>query len=211
MQKPRNPRLRCGGTARQRLSCGVFGGIDGQSVIDLLTAMFAGDGTPVLAFQRVAGNAHELDALHAELRRIQARLSATEDDDELDALVAERKAVKARIEAFAVVPDRFDYAPTGRTAAWMWNEGDDAVKRGMVRAVWQAWGLALVRQGGQWGLAVGTAGPLGTRAVLPSRGGTVTSGLRGRCDSHPEFVSASRAPAREAARVGHVLAAEIRQ
>ena len=161
-QKPRTPKLRCAGTARRRVACGRFKGTDGQPVIDLLTAMFAGDGTPILAFQRVAGNAHELDSMHAELRRIQARLSATEDDDELDALVAERKAVKARIEAFAVVPDRFDYAPTGQTVAGMWNDGDDTVKRGMVRAVRQAWGLSLARQGGQWGLAVGTAGPHGT-------------------------------------------------
>jgi DNA invertase Pin-like site-specific DNA recombinase len=161
VRKPRNPKLNCGGHARERLACGRFRGIDGQPVIDLITAMFAEDGTPVLAFQRVAGNAHELDALHAGLRKIQARLSATEDDGELDALVAERKAVKARIEAFAVVPDRFDYAPTGQTVAGMWAEGDDTVRRGMVRAVRHAWGLALTRHGGQWGLALGTTGPHG--------------------------------------------------
>jgi hypothetical protein len=58
-QKPRTPKLRCGGTARERLACGDFKGIDAQPVIDLVTAMFAQDHTPVLAFQRVAGNAHE--------------------------------------------------------------------------------------------------------------------------------------------------------
>jgi len=76
----------------------------------------------------VAESAHELDALHAGIRKIQARLSAT-DDDELRALVTERKAMKARIEEFAVVPDRLDYAPSGQTVAQMWNDGDDAVKR----------------------------------------------------------------------------------
>jgi hypothetical protein len=117
--------------------------------------MFCGDTTPVLAFQRVAGNAHELDALHAGLRKIQARLSVTEDDDELDALVAERKAVKARIEGFAVIPDSFDYAPTGQTVAGMWS-GDDAVKRNMVKAVKGSWGLALADHGGgQWGIKIG--------------------------------------------------------
>jgi hypothetical protein len=33
----------------------------------------------VITFQRVAGNAHELDGLNAGLRKIQARLSATEE------------------------------------------------------------------------------------------------------------------------------------
>ena len=124
--------------------------------------MLASDTTGILAFQRVAGNAHELDALNAELRKIQTRLSATEDDDELDALVAERKATKARIEGFAIVPDSFDYAPTGQTVAQMWNDGDDTVKRGMVRAVKESWGMILANHEGQWGNAIGTAGSRGS-------------------------------------------------
>ena len=165
MQKPRAPRLRCGGHAKQRIACGEFKGIDAQPVIDLITGMFASDTTDILAFQRVAGNAHELDALNAELRKIQARLSATEDDDELDALVAERKAVKARIEGFAVVPDSFDYAPTGQTVARMWDDGDDTVKRGMVRAVKESWGMILANDEGQWGIVIGAAGSKGTGEV----------------------------------------------
>jgi hypothetical protein len=105
-----------------------------------------------------AGNAHELDALNAELRKIQARLFATEDDAELDALVAQRKAVKARIGGFAVIPDSFDYAPTGQTVAQMWNDGDDTVRRGMARAVKAAWGMTLTRHDGQWAITIGTAG-----------------------------------------------------
>ena len=120
--------------------------------------MFASDTTGILAFQRVAGNAHELDALNAELRKIQARLSATEDDDELDALVAQRKAVKARIEGFVVVPDSYDYAPTGQTVAGMWNDGDETVKRGMVRAVKESWGMTLDKHDGQWVIAIGATG-----------------------------------------------------
>jgi len=120
--------------------------------------MFASDTTDILAFQRVAGNAHEIDALNAELRKIQARLSATEDDDELDALVTERKAVKARIEGFVIVPDSYDYAPTGQTVAQMWNDGDDTVKRGMARAVKESWGMILAHNEGQWGIDIGTAG-----------------------------------------------------
>jgi DNA invertase Pin-like site-specific DNA recombinase len=160
-QKPRPARLRCGGTARDRLSCKRFTPIDAPPVTALIAAMFAADQTGILAFQRVAGNAHELDALHAGLRKIQARLSATDDDDELDALVAERKAVKARIEGFAVVPDRYDYAPTGQTVARMWNDGDDKVRRGMVRAVKNSLGMALTCHEGRWGITLGAAGSAG--------------------------------------------------
>jgi DNA invertase Pin-like site-specific DNA recombinase len=159
---PRTPKLRCGGNARERLACGRFKGCDAQPVIDLVTGMFASDTTDILAFQRVAGNAHEIDALNAELRKIQARLSATEDDDELDALVAERKAVKARIEGFAIVPDSFDYAPTRQTVAQMWNDGDDTVKRGMVCAVKESWGMILANHEGRWGIVIETAGSKGT-------------------------------------------------
>jgi hypothetical protein len=157
---PRTAKLLCMGTARDRISCGRFEPVAAQPVIDFIDSMFCADTTPVLAFQRVAGNAHELDALNAGLRKIQARLSATEDDDELDALVAERKAVKARIEGFAIVPDSFDYAPTGQTVAGMWT-GDDAAKRTMVKAVKGTWGLALAEHEGQWAIAIGTAGAKG--------------------------------------------------
>jgi len=171
-QKPRVPKLRCRGHAKGRIACGNFKGAHAQPVIDLLNDMFASDMTEILAFQRVAGNAHELDALNAELRKIQASLSATEDDDKLDALIAERKAVKARIEGFVIVPDSFDYAPTGQTVAQMWNDGDDVVKRGMVRAVKESWGMTLVNHEGQWGIAIGTAGSKG----LEEAGGIVDLG-----------------------------------
>jgi DNA invertase Pin-like site-specific DNA recombinase len=152
---PRTPKLRCGGYGKKRLSCGQFKGINAQPAIDTVTAMFASDTTDILAFQRVAGNAHELDALRASLSKLQARLSVTEDDDELDALVAERKSVKARVEGFEIIPDSFDYAPTGQTVAGMWS-GDDTVKRNMVKAVKDSWGLALSEHEGQWGIKIGT-------------------------------------------------------
>ncbi|MFI5954365.1 recombinase family protein [Cryptosporangium sp. NPDC051539] len=154
---PRTPKLRCGGHAKRRLACGSFPGIDAQPVVDVIADRFAEDDTPVLAFQRVAGNAHELDALHADLRKLQARLSATEDDDELDELVAQRRSMKARVEGFALVPDRYDYAPTGQTVGQMWNAGNDAVRRGMVRAVKASWGLSLTSHEAQWVVALGTA------------------------------------------------------
>jgi DNA invertase Pin-like site-specific DNA recombinase len=159
---PRTAKLRCGGNARERVACGRFKGCDGQPVIDGIAGMFASDPTSILAFQRVAGNAHELDALNAELRKVQARLSATEDDDELDALVSHRKALKARIEGFTIIPDSFDYAPTGQTVAQMWNDGHDTVKRGMVRAAKKSWGMILTDHEGRWVIDIGTAGSTGT-------------------------------------------------
>ena len=152
---PRTSKLRCGGYGKNRLSCGRFKGVDAQPVIDAVTVIFAGDTADILAFQRVAGNAHELDALRASLGKIQARLSATEDDDELDALVAERKSAKARIEWFEIIPDSFDYAPTGQTVAGMWS-GDDTVKRNMAKAVKDSWGLTLSEHDGRWGIKIGT-------------------------------------------------------
>jgi hypothetical protein len=68
---PRVPKLRCGGRGKNRLSCGTFKGCEAGPVIDVIDAMFCADETSVLAFQRVAGNAHELDALKASLSLIQ--------------------------------------------------------------------------------------------------------------------------------------------
>jgi DNA invertase Pin-like site-specific DNA recombinase len=139
----RTPKLYCGGHPKKRVSCGRFKGCDAQPVIDFIDGMFSEDKTELEAFQRIAGNAHELDALKASLSKIQARLSATEDDDELDALIADRKRIKASIESFVVEQDSFDYVPTGQTVAQMWNNGDDTVKRGMTRAVKNAWTMQL--------------------------------------------------------------------
>jgi DNA invertase Pin-like site-specific DNA recombinase len=155
---PRTPKLRCGGYAKERVSCGVFKGCDAQPVTDLFESMFSADTSSILAFQRVAGNSHELEELRAELSKIRARFSVTEDDDKLDRLVADRKAVKARIESFVLVADDYDYAPTGQTVAQMWNDGDDAVKRGMVRSVKESWGMILTDHEGQWRIAMETAG-----------------------------------------------------
>jgi hypothetical protein len=154
---PRTPKLRCGGHYKKRLACGQFKGIEAQPVTDAIAALFAGDdSTDILAFQRIAGNAHELDALRASLAKLQAKLSFTEDDAELDALVAERKMIRAAIDSFTVVPDSYDYAPTGQTVAGMWA-GDEAAKRNMVKAVKATWGLELAEHDGQWEIVVGAA------------------------------------------------------
>jgi hypothetical protein len=152
---PRTPKLRCGGHAKQRKACGVFTGCDARPVIDVLDAMLSGDATPILAFQRVAGNSHELDEKRAELVKIKGRLSVTDDDRKLDDLLARMKAVRAEIAAFTVVPDVYDYAPTGQTVGQMWSAGDTDAKRGMVRAVKESWGLALAENGGRWEITIG--------------------------------------------------------
>jgi DNA invertase Pin-like site-specific DNA recombinase len=153
---PRTPKLRCGGHRKQRQACGIFKGCDAQPVVDVIDSMLSGDATPILAFQRVAGNAHELDEMRAEFAKIQGRLSITEDDDELDALVATRKALRAAIDGFELIPDAYDYAETGQTVSQMWTAGDTDVKRGMVRAIKDSWGLALSEHEGQWGIKIGT-------------------------------------------------------
>ncbi|TDB80184.1 recombinase family protein [Actinomadura sp. KC216] len=153
---PRTPKLYCAGTPKKRLSCKRFNPCDALPVIELVEEMFGGDTTEILAFQRVAGNAHELGELKASLRKIQARLSATEDDDKLDALITERKAIKARIEEFVVVPDNYDYAPTGQTVAERWISGDESVKRKMLRAVRESLGMILALHDGQPRIVIGT-------------------------------------------------------
>ncbi len=153
---PRTPRLRCGGHAKQRKACGEFKGCDALPMIDVINSMLINDTTPILAFQRVAGNAHELDEMRAEFAKIQSRLSVTEDDDELDALVATRKALRVAIEQFTLVPDVYDYAETGQTVSHMWTTGDTDAKRGMVSAIENSWGLTLSKHGGTWGIQIGT-------------------------------------------------------
>ncbi|MFB9836853.1 hypothetical protein [Actinoallomurus acaciae] len=65
-----------------------------------------------------------------------------------------------RIERFEVIPDSFDYAPTGQRVAAMWS-GDDTIKRGMVRAVKELWGMNLFSHEGRWGATAGDAGAAG--------------------------------------------------
>lgn len=152
---PRTPKLRCGGYGKKRLSCGRFKGIDAQPVIDDLTAMLASDTTDILAFQRVAGNAHELEALKASLPKLQSQLSVITDRATRRETLNQIEELEDRIESFEIIPDDFDYAPTRQTVAGMWS-GDDAVKRNMVKAIKRAWGLALAERGGQWGIDFGT-------------------------------------------------------
>jgi hypothetical protein len=158
---PRTPKLRCGGYGKKRLACGRFKGIDAQPVIDDITAMFASDTTSILAFQRVAGNAHELDALRAGLPKLQSQLSVITDRATRRETLTQIETLEDRIESFEVIPDDFDYGSTGQTVAQMWNDGDDTVKRGIVRAVKESWGMILASHGGKWRIAMETEGSKG--------------------------------------------------
>jgi DNA invertase Pin-like site-specific DNA recombinase len=166
VQRPVTPKLYCGGTRRDRRPCGQFKGCLAQPVIDGIESMFAGDNTPILAFQRVAGNAHELEELKATLPKLQSQLSVITDRATRRETLAQIEALEDRIESFEVIPDDFDYASTGQTVAQMWNDADETVKRGIVRAVKESWGMTLVYHEGKWVIDIGTEGPEGTNGIV---------------------------------------------
>lgn len=156
---PRTPKLRCGGHWKTRRACGKFLGTEALPVIDLIESMMSADETPLLKFQRVSGNQHELDELNASLQRAQASLSTiTGRQERRDALAAIER-MEDEIEAFVLVPDDYDYAETGQTVGGMWNAGSEEVKRGMVRAIKKAWGMSLVQRDGRWEIFIGQEGP----------------------------------------------------
>jgi len=147
----RTPKLRCSGEKKKRVSCGKFKGINAQPIIEKISQHFDDDTlTPLLAFQRVAGNAHELDELKATLPRLQAQLSVITDRATRRETLAEIETLEDRIDSFEIIPDSFDYAPTGQTVADMWSQGDDTVKRGMARAVKESGLMVLAEVNGQW-------------------------------------------------------------
>jgi hypothetical protein len=121
-----------------------------------LESVFAGDNTPILAFQRVSGNAHELEELKAGLPKLQSQLSVIVDRATRREALAQIEALEDRIESFEVIPDDFDYAPTKQTVAQMWDDGDETVKRGMVRAVKESCGMILANRAGTWVIEIGT-------------------------------------------------------
>lgn len=144
---PRVPKLRCGGMARVRKSCGKYDGAEARLVMDELDKFFAGEDLPILAFQRVTGNAHELAAMESELARLMAQPTPGERADRRQRL-DDIEDLEDRIAAFTVIPDTFAYAPTGQTVASMWAESD-AAKRRVVKAVKDTMGLDITPQ---WGI-----------------------------------------------------------
>lgn len=153
---PRTPKLRCGGRDKTRIACRRFKSCDAQPVVDILESMFGDDDTLILSFQRVAGNAHELDALKAELPKLQAQLSVITDRTTRRETLNQIEALEDKIESFVIVPDSFDYAPTGETVGGIWRAGDSTTKRGMVRAVKATWGMILANHDGKSAIDIGT-------------------------------------------------------
>jgi hypothetical protein len=196
---PRNAKLRCYGTVQQRIACGIFKGCDPQPIIDGIIEMFASDTTDILAFQRVAGNAHELEALKASLPKLQSQLSVVTDRATRRETLAQIEALEDRIDSFQAIPDDFDYAPAGQTVSQMWNKGDDTVKRGMILAVKESLGgMTLANHEGKWAIDIGTKGSegAGNANVIVDFGNGLCFRREARLDSgmteaRPEVLRAS--------------------
>lgn len=145
----RIPVLRCVGPRKARKTCGKFKPAPAAPIAGHLNGIFADSSTPLLSFQRVAGNQHELDSLNASLQRVQASLSSLEDDDELELALAERKRLRIAIGSFELVPDEYDHAPAGQTLGQMWRESDENKGR-IVKAVKAAFGLRFAVKDEGW-------------------------------------------------------------
>jgi len=158
---PRTPMLRCGGLGKNRVSCGQFRGANANAIQGMLEEFFASLDRPVLAYQRITGNRHELQELEASLAALQASLSRLEGDGELEQALADRKALRAQINSFELVPDTYDYAETGETISGMWESADPGQadgleqRRAMIQAVKNAGSIVLMPQAdGSWGIRV---------------------------------------------------------
>jgi len=169
--RARTPKIRCQGAPRQHVTCGDFKGIDAAPIISALGQRFATDTSPVLAYQRIAGNQHELDALEAELAKLQGSLGTVTDRAERREAVARIEALEDEIDGFKVIPDTFDYSPTGQTIAQMWEASDDAGKRAMIQAVKASGAVHLIERDGEWGVRVRTGLPGKQGDVIDLGGG----------------------------------------
>lgn len=150
---PRIPSLRCVGPRKTRKSCGEFKPVPASPIAEYLDGIYSDDSTPLLSFQRVAGNQHELDAMEADLQRVQHSLSSLVDDDELDKAMDRRKQLKAAIKDFTLIPDDYDFAPTGQKLGQMWQESGDG-KRKIVKAIKGAFGFQFAVKGSEWKLTL---------------------------------------------------------
>jgi hypothetical protein len=104
-----------------------------------LDAMFAESDTPLLAFQRVTGNQHELDELQASLDSLQATLGTVTDRQARRDALAAIEASEDRIESFTVIPDTFAYASIDKTLAGLW--ADESKRHNMLKAIKRTIGL----------------------------------------------------------------------
>jgi DNA invertase Pin-like site-specific DNA recombinase len=137
--RPAGPMLYCSGPRKTWTPCGRFKGCSATPIMQKLDSMFRESDTPLLAYQRVTGNQHELDELEATLDSLQATLSTVTDRQARRDAISAIEAAEDQIEAFTVVPDTFDYAPTGKTLADLWAE--EANRHSMLKAIKQTMGL----------------------------------------------------------------------
>ena len=143
------------GKAKQRLSCRRFRLLDASADYRCSGFVVGRRRDARLAFQRVAGNAHELDEIRAGLSRIQGRLSCNRGRRRVGRVGCGAQGRERAHRGFRVSP-MLRLRATGQTVSEMWS-GDDTVKREMVKAVKKSWGLALTKHEGEWGIPVGGA------------------------------------------------------
>ena len=166
----RTPTLRCHGEKKNRRACGEFKPIDAQPVINAIDRFFAGETASVLAYQRISGNQHELDAMEAELAKLQGALSGLTDRTQRREAVGRIEALEDQIDAFTVILGDYDYTETGQTIAGMWETSDDERRRAMVRAVKETGGIGLIERDGQWVIRIIRAMP-GNQGEIVNLGG----------------------------------------
>jgi hypothetical protein len=132
----RRTKIRCAGFRKTRQACGIFKGCLAEPILDKLDEMFSASDTPLLAFQRIAGNSHELEELRQAISLQRATLA---DAADILAAAQEIATLEQAVKDFTVIPDDFDYAPTGKTLAGLWS--DEANRNNMLKAIKRTMGL----------------------------------------------------------------------
>jgi DNA invertase Pin-like site-specific DNA recombinase len=164
--------LRCVGKKNERVACRRFPNQVAQVIQDEIDALFSDDPTPLLRFDRIAGNAHVKAAMEADLDKLSASLGSVRDRAERRAVMAKIEEMEDSIESFELIPDSFDYTPTGETLASAWVKGDVEAKRAMLRAVKDAGGIGLVNVEGRWTVRASYA-PEGEEGGIIDLGGGI--------------------------------------
>jgi len=132
----RKTKLRCGGFRKTRQACGRFTGCLLDPILATLDEQFSTSEIPLLAFQRIAGNQHELDELRQQISVKRATLA---DAVDIMSAAAEISRLETQVRDFTVIPDDFDYAPTGKTIADLW--ADESSRNSMLKAIKRTMGL----------------------------------------------------------------------
>jgi DNA invertase Pin-like site-specific DNA recombinase len=160
----RTPKLRCvGKTNVDRRSCGEFGNPDAAPIAGAVEAWFTTNTTEVLAYKRIGGNQHILDALRSDLQTLEAQPVASIPKADRATFYDRLDALQDEISGFSLIPDTYDFAPTGQTIADLWGNATPDGRRAMVKAVADTGSIALSRENDGWRIRVRI--PLGTKAT----------------------------------------------